>query len=53
MVGSAVIHAETNKYFIQSMGLNDSMIYSNTMLTVNFELKDALSGTGMILILLP
>jgi len=35
------------------MSLNDTKINANTMLTVNFELKDALSGNGMIVILLP
>ncbi len=36
MVGTAQIHAETNKYLVGGVALNDTKINANTMLSVTF-----------------
>lgn len=53
MVGSATVRAEPNLYTISSMTINETKINAKTMMTINFELRDPLLGSGLILVQVP
>lgn len=53
MVGSGMVRAEPNVYSMISMGINESKINAKTMMTMGFELRDPLLGSGLIMVQVP
>ncbi len=50
MVGYGMVKAEINRYAVMTIGMNDSKVNTNVQLLMNFQIKDGLSGDGIILV---
>ncbi len=53
IVGWSAVQAEANQYAMISVALNETKVNAKTAMTINFELRDALMGSGMIVVQVP
>jgi hypothetical protein len=53
IVGWSTVRAEANQYLMISVSLNETKVNSKTVMRIDFELRDALMGSGMMMVEMP